>query len=110
MLALYSGLAIFFSVERVFADVLSDRLDDIGDATNESDFAQKVLDFAVPTGILSLFALLFKGAYDLMTSQGNPDKLNEAREGITNAIVGFGLVVMSVAILLLIRDIFSLPI
>ena len=39
-----------------------------------------------------------------MSSQGNPDKLQEGKEVITNAIIGFAIVLLSVAILYLISN------
>jgi hypothetical protein len=40
----------------------------------------------------------------LISSQGNPDKLREGREVLTNAIIGFFIVVLSIVILLLISN------
>jgi cell division protein FtsX len=46
----------------------------------------------------------------MMTSQGNPDKLQEAKQVITNAIIGFVVILLCVAILLLISNTLGLNI
>ena len=45
-----------------------------------------------------------------MTSKGNPDKLNEAREQIANAVIGFVFIILSVAILILLSNILKINI
>lgn len=65
-------------------------------------FIQAVLNFAVPLGVFFAFVLLGYSAFVMITSAGNPEKLNEAREIATNAIIGaimIGLSVMVLAIL-----------
>ncbi len=91
------------------ADVLSDRLGDIQKATNEKDLISSILQVAVPVAIMALVGLSAYAGFLMITSQGNPEKINEAREIITNALMGFGLIVLSVAILLIIQSVLKLP-
>ncbi len=57
-----------------------------------------ILSFAGGIAVL----LILNSGYHIMMSQGNPDKLQEAREGLTSALVGLLFIIFSVAILQLI--------
>lgn len=48
--------------------------------------------------IIGMFLIVLKG-YKIMTSQGDPAKLQEGKEGLTSAIIGLIFVVMAVSIL-----------
>lgn len=66
---------------------------------------QSIVDIAVPLSVISVVALLIYAGVLLISSQGNPDKLKEAKEIITNAIIGFVFILLSVAILTLIMSV-----
>lgn len=104
---LYASATSFAT--HVYADVLSDRIDDVIDSKNDSDLVSSILRLSVPLAITALIALFVYATYQMLTSQGNPDKLNEARETITNAILGFLLIALSVAILVLIQNVLQIP-
>lgn len=54
--------------------------------------------------------LIIGAGYQMMTSQGNPEKVKEARERLTSAIIGLVFILFSVAILQIIGvDILQLP-
>ncbi len=100
---------------KVYASTLTDVL--LGDAENRisnttgvGGFIDTLIGFAIPLAVLSVFVLLVFASYQLITSQGNPDKLKEGKEVITNAIIGFIFVILSVAILLLLSEIFGINI
>ena len=104
---------LFASLSQVsiaYADVLSDQLDAATSSDYAESFTQAVLNFSIPAGFIALIGLVVYGSYLLMTSQGNPEAIGEAREVITNAVLGFLLIALSVAVLLLIQDVFQLPI
>jgi len=69
-----------------------------------------IVDIAVPVAILCLVVLVVYAGYMLISSQGNPDKLREGKEVLTNAIIGFFIVVLSVVILLLLSNTLGLNI
>jgi len=69
-----------------------------------------IVNIAVPVAILCLVVLVVYAGYMLISSQGNPDKLKEGREVLTNAIIGFFIVVLSVVILVLLSDTLNLGI
>jgi hypothetical protein len=48
--------------------------------------------------ILGLFLIMLAG-YKIMSSQGDPTKLNQGKEGLTSAIIGLLFVLMAVSIL-----------
>jgi hypothetical protein len=60
-------------------------------------------------GIATVVLLVVAG-YKMISSQGNPEKLKDAKEMITNAIIGLVFILLSVSILLLISNIFQLNI
>lgn len=63
------------------------------------DFLKAMQAILVPLGIvLAVFFILICG-YKFMTSQGQPDKLRDAKDCLTSAIIGLLVVAMSVSIL-----------
>ncbi len=99
---------------KIYASSLSDILLDLQEGTENTEglgpFMSTILNFAIPLSALSVFVLLSFAAYKLMTSQGNPDKLKDAKEQISNAIIGFIFIILSVAILFLLSDILNINI
>ena len=73
-----------------------------------SEFIANVIKVAIPIGVFSTIVLLAYGGYQMIMSQGNPEKLNEAKEIITNALIGFAVVVLAISILWFISSFFSL--
>jgi len=69
-----------------------------------------IVNIAVPVAILCLVVLVVYAGYMLISSQGNPDKLKEGQEVLTNAIIGFFIIVLSVVILLLLSNTLGLNI
>jgi hypothetical protein len=81
-----------------------------GFSTNPIDFIQKI--FAILLSVSGGIALLLiiKAGYQLMTSQGNPEKLNNGRDQLIAAIVGLVFLIFSFVFLELIGfDILHLP-
>ncbi|MBN1618975.1 hypothetical protein JW887_06595 [Candidatus Dojkabacteria bacterium] len=68
-------------------------------STDFGSFINKVVSIAVGiAGVVAVF-LLSQGAFTILTSSGDPEKLMEGREMITNALMGLVLVVLSVVVL-----------
>lgn len=78
--------------------------------TTPSGFIQKVFGVILSfSGGIALLLIIFSG-YRLMTSQGNPEKLQGARETLTAAIIGLLFIIFSLVILQLIGvDILHIP-
>lgn len=97
----------------VYADALgsriSDRLTEVSSSTDLEGLVNSLVRLAIPLGVLAAVGWMIYAGYAMITSEGNPDKINEARDIVTNAIIGFALIALSVAILLLIRNTLSLP-
>jgi hypothetical protein len=91
-----------------FADVLGDRLSDLESSTDEVSFLQYIYQLAIPLAVFSLVGLSIYAGYLMITSQGNPDKLQEARETIVNAVLGFAMVALSIALLALLGGILNI--
>lgn len=83
---------------------------DGGSVKDENDLVSAIVSVAIPLGVACAVVLVVFGGYTLMSSQGNPDKLQEARSIITNAVIGLLVVLLSVAILLLISNSLGLDI
>lgn len=78
--------------------------------TNPDDFATSILTLLLSLAGTILIALLIINGYKLMTSQGDPEKIKDAREGIIAAIAGVFLIIFSLSILRLITvDILGIP-
>jgi hypothetical protein len=67
-----------------------------------------ILEIALPLAGTATLVLLIIAGYKMITSQGNPEKLKDAKEMITNAIIGLVFILLSIAILLLISNVFDL--
>ena len=95
-------------VKKAYAQSLGSSLEEkISDVTTQNTtegLINSIVKFAVPLSVTCVFVLLIYAGYLLMSSQGNPDKLQEGKEIITNALIGFALVLLSVAILYLISN------
>jgi len=97
-------------VNKVYAqnlgNTLEDRLQELseGGITDQEGLVDAIANIAVPAAILCLIVLVVYAGYMLISSQGNPDKLKEGREVLTNAIIGFFIVVLSVVILMLLSN------
>lgn len=78
--------------------------------TGTTDFVKWVLGFVLGiSGGIVLIIIIITG-YRLMTSQGDPEKVKNAREQLTAAIVGLLFIIFSLVILQLItQDILQLP-
>src|SRR3989344_1950282 len=60
-------------------------------------------------GIVAMYQVLLNG-WNLVTSMGNPDKIQKAKAGLSNAVVGFAIVALSfVFVNLLANGIFGGP-
>jgi magnesium-transporting ATPase (P-type) len=112
-----------FFVQKAYAQSLGGKIGgQIGvleeDATKDPEeridsvdkLVEVIVDIAVPVAILCLVVLVVYAGYMLISSQGNPDKLREGKEVLTNAIIGFFIVVLSVVILLLLSNTLGLNI
>jgi len=76
----------------------------LNEVRDSSGFVQLIINISIPLGVTCAFILLVYAGYMMVTSQGNPDKLQESREVITNAIIGFVVILLSVTLLYLIKD------
>jgi hypothetical protein len=79
-------------------------------STDTSNFTRWVLGFVLSfAGGIVILIIIIDG-YRLMTSQGEPEKIKNARDQLTAAIVGLLFIIFSLALLELItRDILGLP-
>lgn len=74
--------------------------------TDVEGLMETFINIALPLSVLAAALLMAFAAYKMITSQGNPDKLKDAREQIGNAITGLVFILVSAALLLLIGGIF----
>jgi hypothetical protein len=108
-------------VSKIYASSLSESLSDEITSDNSGmfnisgdnavgDLASKIVSIALPLAGIATVVLLVVAGYKMISSQGNPEKLKDAKEMITNAIIGLVFILLSVSILLLISNIFQLNI
>lgn len=98
-----------FFVNAVYAnslgEELSTQLESLGEGegstVGEEWVVQKLVQIAAPLAVISVVVLVVYATYLLMSSQGNPDKVKEGKEILTNAIIGFLVVLLSVVILII---------
>ena len=97
-------------VSKVYAaslgETLQERIGSLEGSTisDEASFIDAIVRVAVPIAVISVVVLVIFAGYTLMSSQGNPDKIKEGKDLLTNAIIGFLVIILSVAILLLLSN------
>lgn len=99
---------IVYAADGDFNDLLNDLQKGIRDSEDAEGFIQVIIDFALPLSAISAFMILAFSSYKLMMSKGDPDKLRDAKDQISNAIIGFIFVLVSVGILYFINDLLGL--
>lgn len=89
--------------------ICSTAIGDINVAT-PTGFIEKIFGILLSiSGVIALILIIVSG-YQLSLSQGNPEKVKNARERLTAAIIGLLFIIFSVAILQIIGvDILQLP-
>ncbi|MCD4811021.1 pilin [bacterium] len=100
-------------ITKVYASTLSDTLNQVTELEGQSgvgDIVGTIVKIAMPLAGIVAILLIVGASLKMITSQGNPEKLNDAKEMITNAVVGLVFILLSVAILLLISNVFDLNI
>jgi hypothetical protein len=108
---IYTLIVMLFNLATpiyAFADVLGDRLSDLEQTTDEKTFLEYIYQLAIPLAVFSLVGLSIYAGFLMVTSQGNPEKLQEAKETITNAVLGFAMVALSIALLALLGGILNI--
>ncbi|MDD4382242.1 MAG: hypothetical protein PHE21_02770 [Candidatus Dojkabacteria bacterium] len=101
-----------FKPRGVFAQGLGASLGqtEIDNTTDANSLVELIIEIAIPFAVTCVVLLIIYAGYILMSSQGNPDKIKEGKEILTNAIIGFVVVALSVGILLLLSDTLNLNI
>lgn len=78
--------------------------------TNPTDFIAYLLQFAIGIAGGIAFLLILFGGFQMMTSAGNPERLNSGKELVGSAITGLLLIVFSIVLLKIIGvDILGIP-
>jgi flagellar basal body-associated protein FliL len=94
-------------LEKAYAQSLDDRLGGVLESGQSEgkgamqDFIQAFLDFAVPLGVFVAMVLLGYAGFVMVTSSGDPEKLKDAREVATNAVIGAVMIALGVIVLAL---------
>ncbi len=113
MFDLLNKIISLIPTKAVYADALGDivagQLTNVSSQNNLTGAVNALVSLSIPLGVLSAIGLMSYAGFVMITSQGNPEKLGEAREVVTNAIIGFALIALSVAILLLIQNTLNIP-
>lgn len=67
--------------------------------TNPADLMQDVLKFGVGIGGGVAFLMMLLGAFQMLTSAGNPETLQAGRDRLTSAVIGLLIIIFSVLLL-----------
>ena len=73
------------------------------------NIVNSVYNFAVPVSVFLAFILFIWAGFLMIQSRGNPEKLKEAKEVAVNAVIGFIVIALSIAILSLMKNALSIP-
>ena len=104
MIEKISSLVIHKAYAASLGQTLQSELDTTTQSSGTEELINNIMSFAVPLSVVCVVVLVVYAGYLLMSSQGNPDKLQEGKEVITNALIGFAIVLLSVAILFLLSN------
>ena len=78
--------------------------------TNPAELAKDILKFAIGIGGGLAFLMMLLGAFQMLTSAGNPDSLKAGQERLTSAVIGLLFVIFATLFLQIIGvDILKLP-
>lgn len=78
--------------------------------TNPAEFAKDILKFAIGIGGGLAFLMMLLGAFQMLTSAGNPDSLKAGQDRLTSAVIGLLFVIFAVLFLQIIgANILGLP-
>ncbi len=75
-----------------------------------AQFIENIYNFAFGLAIVCSAFLLTYGAYKMITSAGDPERLMEAREIVTNAILGVLMIGLGIGILHLLATMLGVPV
>lgn len=67
--------------------------------TNPAEFAKDFLTFIIGIGGGLAFLMMLLGAFQMLTSAGNPETLNAGRQRLTSAVIGLLFVIFAVLLL-----------
>lgn len=77
--------------------------------TTLGDIVSKILPFVFRGAAFALLIYLILGAFQFLTSGGDPKAVEAARSRITNAIIGFVVIFASILLIKLLENILGLP-
>lgn len=78
--------------------------------TNPAEFIKDLMKFIVGISGGLAFLMMLLGAFQMLTSAGNPETLNAGRERLTNAVIGLLFVIFAILLLQIIGvDILKIP-
>jgi hypothetical protein len=78
--------------------------------TNIGQLIGNILPYVFGAAAIALLAYLVLGGFQLMTSRGDPKAAQAAQGKITNAIIGFIIIIFAFVVVMIIGKIFNLPI
>ncbi len=76
--------------------------------TNIGDLINILVPFLISLAGVVLLVIILWGGYDLMTSQGTPEKIKNAQAKLTSGLIGFVLLISAYMITRLISYIFGI--
>lgn len=78
--------------------------------TNPAELVKDLLKFMIAIGGGLAFLMMLLGAFQMLTSQGNPETLNAGKERLTSAAIGLLFIIFAVLLLQIIgADILQIP-
>ncbi len=101
MTKIYAASTIQEFIENIESDASS---------ASGQDYIGTLISYVIPLSGFCVFVLLVFATYKLTMSKGDPDKLREAKDQITNAIIGFIFILLSSTILVLLSHILEINI
>lgn len=102
LLVVVLGMVIMLVPQAAGAEfVTCGKTDDQGNIIKQCDFEDlivviiRVINYLISFAALVAMYYILLAGWNLMTSVGNLDKIQKAKTGISNAVVGFGIIVLA---------------
>ena len=77
-------------------------------STSVGEIISKILPYVFGAAALALLVYLIMGGFQIMTSRGDPNNMKAGQSKITNAIIGFVIVIIAFGIFALIGQLFGI--
>lgn len=79
----------------------------LGKNTSITQILQNILDFLVKAGAAVVVLMVIIGAFQMLLSQGDPEKFNNGKKTILYTVIGYAILLLADGIALIVKNVLS---